>query len=301
MREKEYPMRKHPVLLGLIIIGVILGIFFLSIFFLAQFGEEKAFTLGDKIAVVDVKGVITSSRGIVEEIERLKEDDDVKAIILRINSPGGGVGPSQEIYQQVLRAREKKKIIASMESVAASGGYYVACASDVIVANPGTITGSIGVVMEFSNIEDLLKKIGFRSYVIKSGKHKDIGSPLREMTPEEKTILQGVIDSVHSQFVRAVAEGRNMEESKVRQIADGRIFSGEQAKELGLVDRLGSLQDAIEIAAEMIGMKGKPVVIYPKKKLSRQKKKLFHPKRRLFHHQKRRLFHQKLPVLYLIF
>ncbi|MFB0507278.1 MAG: signal peptide peptidase SppA [Thermodesulfobacteriota bacterium] len=261
-------MRKHPVLLGLIIIGVILGIFLFSIFFLTRFGEEKAFTLGDKIAVVDVKGVITSSRGIVEEIERLKEDDDVKAIILRINSPGGGVGPSQEIYREVLRAKEKKKIIASMESVAASGGYYVACASDAIVANPGTITGSIGVVMEFSNVEDLLKKIGLRSYVIKSGKHKDIGSPLREMTPEEKTILQGVIDSVHSQFVRAVAEGRNMEESKVRQIADGRIFSGEQAKELGLVDRLGSLQDAIEIAAEMIGMKGKPVVIYPKRKLS---------------------------------
>jgi len=261
-------MRKHPVLLGLIIIGVILGVFLLSIFFLARFGEEKPFTLGDKIAVVDVKGVITSSRGIVEQIERLKEDDDIKAIILRINSPGGGVGPSQEIYREVLRAKEKKKIIASMESVAASGGYYVACASDVIVANPGTITGSIGVVMEFSNVEDLLKKIGLRSYVIKSGKHKDIGSPLRKMTSEEKAILQEVIDSVHDQFVRAVAEGRNMEERKVRQIADGRIFSGEQAKELGLVDRLGSLQDAIEIAAEMIGIEGKPVVIYPKKKLS---------------------------------
>ncbi len=268
MREKEYPMRKHPVLLGLIIIGVILGVFLLSIFFLSRFGEEKAFTLGDKIAVVDIKGVITSSRGIVEQIERLKENNDVKAIILRINSPGGGVGPSQEIYREVLRAKEKKKIIASMESVAASGGYYVACASDVIVANPGTITGSIGVVMEFSNVEDLLKKIGLRSYVIKSGKHKDIGSPLRNMTSEEKAILQGVIDSVHNQFVRAVAEGRDMEEGKVRQIADGRIFSGEQAKELGLVDRLGSLQDAIEIAAEMIGIEGKPVVIYPKRKLS---------------------------------
>jgi len=261
-------MRKHPVLLGLIIIGVILGVFLMSIFFLGQFGDEKVFTLGDKIAVVDIKGVITSSRGIVEQIEKLKEDSDVKAIILRINSPGGGVGPSQEIYREVLRAKEKKKVITSMESVAASGGYYVACASDIIVANPGTITGSIGVVMEFSNVEDLLKKIGLRSYVIKSGKHKDIGSPLRKMTSEEKAILQGVIDSVHSQFVRAVAEGRYMEEGKVRRIADGRIFSGEQAKELGLVDRLGSLQDAIEIAAEMIGIEGKPVVVYPKKKLS---------------------------------
>jgi len=261
-------MRKHPVLLGLIIIGVILGVFLISLFFLGRFGEERAFVLGEKIAVVDIKGVITSSRGIVEQIEKLKEDGDVKAIILRINSPGGGVGPSQEIYREVLRAKEKKKIIASMESVAASGGYYVACAADIIVANPGTITGSIGVVMEFSNVEDLLKKIGLRSYVIKSGKHKDIGSPLREMTSEEKVILQSVIDSVHSQFVRAVAEGRNMEERKVRRIADGRIFSGEQAKELGLVDRLGSLQDAIEMAAEMIGIEGKPVVVYPKKKLS---------------------------------
>jgi len=261
-------MRKHPVLLGLIVIGVILGVFILLILFLSRFGEEKAFALGDKIAVVNIRGMITSSRDIVEQIGTFKEDDDVKAIILRINSPGGGVGPSQEIYREILRAKEKKKIIASIESVGASGGYYVACASDVIVANPGTITGSIGVVMEFSNIEELLKKIGFRSYVIKSGKHKDIGSPLREMTPQEREILQGVIDNVHSQFVRAVAEGRNMEEGKVRQIADGRIFSGEQAKELGLVDRLGSLQDAIEIAAEMARIKGKPTVIYPKRKVS---------------------------------
>jgi protease-4 len=268
MRGKEYSMRKHPVLLGIIIIGVILGVFLLAILFLTQFGGDSTFALGDKIAVVDIKGVITSSRDIVEQIDTFKADDDVKAIILRINSPGGGVGPSQEIYREVLSAKEKKKVVASMESVAASGGYYVACASDLIVANPGTITGSIGVVMEFSNVEDLLKKIGLQSYVIKSGKHKDIGSPLRKMTPEERSILQGVIDSVHNQFIRAVAKGRDMKEEKVRQIADGRIFSGEQAKELGLVDRLGSLQDAIEIAAELIGVEGKPVVIYPRKKLS---------------------------------
>lgn len=261
-------MRKHPVLLGLIIVGVILGVFLLSILFFSRLGEEKAFALGDKIAVVDIKGVITGSRNIVEQIGTYTQDDGVKAIILRINSPGGSVGPSQEIYREVLKAREKKKVIASMASVGASGGYYVACASDLIVANPGTITGSIGVVMEFSNVEELLKKIGLRSYVIKSGKHKDIGSPLREMTPNEKSILQGVIDSVHSQFVRVVAESRNIEESKVREIADGRIFSGEQAKELGLVDRLGGLQDAIEIAAEMVGIKGKPTVIYPRRKLS---------------------------------
>ena len=261
-------MRKHPILLGLIVVGVILGVFLLSILFLTRLGEQKAFALGDKIAVVDIKGVITSSRNIIDQIDAYSEDDNVKAIILRINSPGGSVGPSQEIYREVLKAREKKKVIASIGSVGASGGYYVACASDLIVVNPGTITGSIGVVMEFSNVEELLKKIGLRSFVIKSGRHKDIGSPLREMTPEDKSILQGVIDSVHSQFIRAVAEGRNMEERKVRQIADGRIFSGEQARELGLVDRLGSLQDAIEIAAEMVGIKGKPTVIYPRKKLS---------------------------------
>jgi protease-4 len=197
-------------------------------------------------------------------------DDGVKAIILRVDSPGGGVGPSQEIYREIMRIRSssKKKVVTSMGSVAASGGYYIACASDRIVANPGTITGSIGVIMQFSNLEDLLKKIGVKGVVIKSGEHKDIGSPFREMTPEEKKLMQEVLDNVHQQFIQAVADGRKLDKSKVAEIADGRIMTGEQAKNLGLVDQLGNLQDTIDITAKLVGIEGKPNVLYPKRKIS---------------------------------
>jgi protease-4 len=192
----------------------------------------------------------------------------VKAIILRIDSPGGGVGPSQEIYREVLKAKQKKKMVTSMGAVAASGGYYVACASDLIVANPGTITGSIGVIMQFSNFEELLKKVGIKGVVLKSGEHKDIGSPFREMTPEEKKIMQETLDNVHQQFIRAVADGRNLDQAKVLPIADGRIMTGEQAKQLGLVDKMGNLDDAIEEAAKLVGIEGRPHVLYPKKKFT---------------------------------
>jgi protease-4 len=192
----------------------------------------------------------------------------VKAIILRIDSPGGGVGPSQEIHREILKVKSKKKVVTSMGSVAASGGYYIACASDLIVANPGTITGSIGVLMEFTNIEELFKKIGIKGVVLKSGEHKDIGSPFREMTPEEKKIIQGVIDNVHQQFIMAVAKGRKLDQAKVVEIADGRILTGEQAKQLGLVDQIGNLQDAIDIVAKMVGIEGKPNVLYPKRRFS---------------------------------
>jgi protease-4 len=212
--------------------------------------------------------VISQSSWIIEELRQYLEDDGVKAIILRIDSPGGGVGPAQEIYREVVKIKEKKKVVASMGSVAASGGYYIACASDLIVANPGTITGSIGVIMQFSNFEELLKKIGIKGMVLKSGEHKDIGSPFREMTPEEKAIMQEVLNNVHQQFIQAVADGRKMDRSKVAQIADGRILTGEQAKNLGLVDQMGNLQDTIDIAAKMVGIVGKPSVLYPKKRLS---------------------------------
>jgi protease-4 len=180
--------------------------------------------------------------------------------------PGGGVGPAQEIFSEVKKAQKEKKVLVSMGSVAASGGYYIACAADTIMANPGTITGSIGVIMESLNVEELLHKIGLRSMVVKSGKHKDLGSPLRPMTDEEKKLLQGVLDSVHDQFIRAVAEGRRLPLEKVRELADGRIFSGEQARNLGLVDELGNLEDAIALAAKMAGIRGEPEVIYAEKK-----------------------------------
>jgi protease-4 len=245
-------------------------IFFLSVlFFIGQYiGRPGRFTFGDKIAIVEIKGVITQSSGIIEEINQYQEDEGVKAIILRIDSPGGGVGPAQEIHREILKVKSKKKVVTSMGSVAASGGYYIACASDLIIANPGTITGSIGVLMEFTNIEELFKKIGIKGVVLKSGEHKDIGSPFREMTPEEKRIIQEVIDNVHRQFVQAVAEGRKMDREKVMQIADGRILTGEQAKQIGLVDQIGNLQDAIDIVAKMVGIEGKPNILYPKRRFS---------------------------------
>jgi protease-4 len=262
-------MNRKRVLVGLGVIALLL-IFFFSILFIIgrSMGRPGRFAFGDKIAVVEIRGVITQSADIIDEIRQHEEDEGVKAVVLRIDSPGGGVGPSQEIHREIVKLRTKKKVIVSMGSVAASGGYYVACAADYIVANPGTITGSIGVLMEFSNFEELLKKIGIKGIVLKSGEHKDIGSPLREMTPEERKIVQGVIDNVHQQFIQAVSEGRKLDRSKVLEIADGRILTGEQAKQFGLVDGMGDLQDAIDIAAKMAKIEGKPNILYPQKKFS---------------------------------
>jgi protease-4 len=262
-------MKQKRILIGLGVIVVLLIIFFSALYLIGRSaGTSTRFAFGEKIAIVEIRGVIAQSSGIIDEIHQYLEDDGVKAIILRIDSPGGGVGPSQEIHREVLKVKEKKKIVTSMGSVAASGGYYIACASDLIVANPGTITGSIGVLMEFTNIEELFKKIGIKGVVLKSGEHKDIGSPFREMTYEEKRIIQEVIDNVHQQFIKAVAQGRKLDCSKVTQIADGRILTGEQAKQLGLVDRIGNLDDAIDAAAKLVGIEGKPDIVYPRKKFS---------------------------------
>lgn len=262
-------MRQKRILIGLGVIIALLVFFFSALFFIGRWmGGPGRFAFGDKIAIVEIRGAITQSSGIIEEIHQHVDDEGVKAIILRIDSPGGGVGPAQEIHREVLKIKSKKKVVASMGSVAASGGYYIACASDLIVANPGTITGSIGVLMEFKNIEELFKKIGIKGVVLKSGEHKDIGSPFREMTPEEKKIIQAVIDNVHQQFIQAVMDGRKLDRSKVAQIADGRILTGEQAKQLGLVDQIGNLQDAIDTTAKMVGIEGKPNVLYPKRRFS---------------------------------
>jgi len=265
-------MKRRRVLIGLGVIAALLIFFFILLFLIGHYsgGKTSRFAFGDKIAIVEVRGVITQSSGVIEELQQYLADDGVKAIILRVDSPGGGVGPSQEIYREIMRIKSssKRKVVTSMGSVAASGGYYIASASDLIVANPGTITGSIGVIMQFSNFEDLLKKIGVKGVVLKSGEHKDIGSPFREMTPEEKRIMQEVLDNVHQQFIQAVAEGRKLDRSKVAQIADGRILTGEQAKNLGLVDQLGNLQDTIDITAKLAGIVGKPNILYPKRRIS---------------------------------
>jgi protease-4 len=227
---------------------------------------SRSITGGSKIGVIEVEGVITQSRSIIKTLHSYKNDPRIKAIIIRIDSPGGGVAPSQEIYEELIKAREQKVLIASMGSVAASGGYYIACAAHTIFANPGTITGSIGVIIEFANIEELLGKIGLKSVVVKSGKYKDILSPTRELGNDERDIIQSVIDSIQGQFIDAVALGRDIPRKKIAALADGRIFSGEQAKALGLVDELGNLEDAIKSAAEKTGISGEPDVIYPEKK-----------------------------------
>src|SRR6476469_9521344 len=209
----------------------------------------------ERIAVVRGEGVILDAQPTIGELKRYGENPSVKAIVIRIDSPGGGVVPSQEIHDAVKRVRNKnnKAVIASMGSVAASGGYYIAAATDRIVANPGTLTGSIGVIMETANVEGLLQKIGVEGVIIKSGKYKDVGSPLRKMSADERGLLQAVMDDVHKQFIEAVAEGRSLELRAAQALADGRIFTGRQAKEVKLVDELGDLEDAIQLAAEVVG------------------------------------------------
>ncbi|MBP1724646.1 MAG: multidrug transporter [Deltaproteobacteria bacterium] len=244
-------MKKHPILLGLTVFGVLLGLFLVSIWVLSYFSNrEESFWGGEKIAIIEVRGVILDAQPVVEKLVKLRKNEKIKAIILR----------------EVKKAQKEKKVLVSMGSVAASGGYYIACAADRIIANPGSITGSIGVIVESLNVEELLGKLGLRSVVVKSGKHKDLGSPMRPMTGEDRKLLQGVIDSVHEQFIKAVAEGRKLPVEKVRRLADGRIFSGDQARSLGLVDELGNLEDTIAAAAQMAGIRGEPEVLYPEKK-----------------------------------
>lgn len=217
----------------------------------------------ETIAMVEVTGTIMDSKEIVRQLSQYRRDDDIKAIILRIDSPGGAVAPSQEIYDEILRVRaDHKKIYASMGSLAASGGYYIAAATDRIFANPGTLTGSIGVIMAFSNAEQLMKKIGLEPEVVKSGKYKDVGSPFRKMQPHERRYLQKVVDDVHQQFIEAVAKGRNMSTREARKLADGRVFTGRQALKLKLVDELGGLEDVIAQLGKDAGIQGRPKVIW---------------------------------------
>jgi protease-4 len=260
--------RRRPFLRGCAIVALVFAAFFVLIGLISRL-DDFSFKTGEKVAVLPVTGLITDSDATIEQLKKFARDDSIKAIILRINSPGGGVGPSQEIYEEVRKLKGKKIVVTSMGALAASGGYYIACGSQKIFANPGTITGSIGVIMQFMNARELIEKIGLKGMVVKSGAFKDIGSPVREMKPEERELLQGVIDNVHYQFIAAVAEGRKMDRGKVAVIADGRIFSGEQAKALGLVDALGNLEDAVAEAGKMAGIKGEPrVVTPPKKKIS---------------------------------
>ena len=220
-----------------------------------------------EIALVRIQGMLMDSQNIVRQLSNYRHNPNVRGIVLRIDSPGGAVAPAQEIYNEIMKLKaDHKTVYASMGTVAASGGYYIACAADYVLANPGTLTGSIAAVMAFSNIEGLTDKIGVKPIIIKSGKYKDVGSPLRGMKPEERKLLQSVVDDVHQQFVQAVAKGRGLPVSEVNEIADGRIMTGQQALTLKLVDEMGGLEKTIELLAKKIGVEGRPKVIEEKEK-----------------------------------
>lgn len=262
------PRGRRPFLRGCAIVALVFVAFFVLIVLLSHV-DDWSLQTGEKVAVLPVTGLIADSEATIEQLKKFAKDDSIKAIVIRINSPGGGVGPSQEIYEEVKKLKGKKIVLASMGALAASGGYYIACGTQKIYANPGTITGSIGVIMNFVNVKELIEKIGLKGMVVKSGAFKDIGSPVREMKPEERELLQGVIDNVHAQFIAAVADGRKLDRESVAKLADGRIFSGEQAKALGLVDALGNLEDAVADAGKLAKISGEPRVVTPsKKKLS---------------------------------
>jgi protease-4 len=249
-------IKKTLLVLLVIVVLVFAGAFFIGI---------MSTGLGSKIGVIEIDGVISQSMDTMEDIVRFKEDDAIKGVIVRINSPGGSVGPTQEVYREVRLLREKKKVFVSMGSVCASGGYYIASAGDRIYANPSTITGSIGVIMEQAVIEDLLKKLGIQTNTLKAGEFKDIGSPLRPMKPEERAYLENMLSTIHEQFIKDVASGRGMAVEAVKKVSDGKIYTGTQALQIKLVDNIGNFYDCREDLKKTLGIKDKPVLIYGKK------------------------------------
>jgi len=258
--------RNHPFLFFLLVAGAMATLCIIALTIMVVVVSDGTHDIdGERIGVIEINGPIVDSQHSINDIKLFRDNKAVRALVIRINSPGGGVGPSQEIYREIRRTMEHKKVIASMGAVAASGGYYVASAADGIVANPGTITGSIGVIMGYTNFEELMDKIGLKAVVIKSGEYKDVGSPTRPMTDREKNLLEAVTQDIHQQFVGDVAQGRQMEIAAVDAIADGRIITGEKAQALGLVDRLGNFQDAVQWAGELAGIEGDPEILYPKK------------------------------------
>jgi protease-4 len=272
-------LKKYSILRGLGVLFVFILVVFTGAFFYAYItgGDSKTLSMfaGDGVAVLQIEGAIDDSQTVLAELKRFKDMPWVKAVVVRIDSPGGAVAPTQEIFEEILRSKKQKPFIASMGGMATSGGYYIAAACDKIMANPGTLTGSIGVIMQLTNVEELMKKVGVRGVNVKSGPNKDIGSPFQPLSPEGREILQSLVDNVHSQFVTAVAKGRGMEEAKVRKLADGRIYSGAQAHQLGLIDQFGTLQDAIELAAKRAGIESEPAVYYSRPEQERWWERMF--------------------------
>ncbi len=256
--------RRHPFLFTCLVFAGIAGATVLgTTLLIATLTHRSDRVSGQKVGVIEISGVIVQARDVLSQIRDFRENDHIRAIVIRINSPGGAVGPAQEIYREIRKTVPVKKVVASLGAVAASGGYYVASAASGIMADPGTITGSIGVIMSYTDLRGLLAKIGLTPVVIKSGTYKDIGSPTREMTPEERKILENLADAIHRQFIRDVAAGRHKTVEAVAKLADGRIYTGEAFRSLGMVDRLGNLEDAIDWAGKLGGIKGKVEAVYP--------------------------------------
>ena len=259
--------RRHPYLFFILIFSSVVATAMILMTLLVTLStRDTEFEFGEKVGVIEINGIIADSKNVLNYLKRFREDNAIKAIVVRVDSPGGAVGPSQEIFREIRKTSATKKVVASMGTIATSGGYYIAAGANGIVANPGTITGSIGVIMGFTNYEELLHKIGLVPIVVKSGEYKDIGSPVRKMKPEEKKILQQFAKKIHRQFIEDIVDGRKMDMKKVESLADGRIFTGEESKKYGLVDRLGNLEDAIEWAGRLGGIKGKIATVYAKEK-----------------------------------
>jgi protease IV len=241
---------------------------FAMVYFTVRTQQKNSFAgFGDKIAVVDLEGVILSPDELVEQLRKFADDTSIKAIILHVNSPGGGAAASEEIYREVLRIRDvkKKRIVASIETVGASGAYYVSSATNKIFANQASIVGSIGVIAEWYNYEELLKWAKLQAIVLKAGEFKDTGSPVRPMTPAEREYMQGLIDNMHGQFIHSVAAGRRMKDEEIRPLADGKVWTGEQAVPLKLIDQIGDFRAAVEDNAKSVGIKGEPTIVRPEK------------------------------------
>lgn len=257
-------MKKRPFLIASLVVAGTFIFFLLVVLTAGMFRTGSVVvSVGDKIGILEVEGPIFDARRMTDQIKEFSDRSNIKAVVVRIDSPGGGVGPSQEIYAELKRLAEEKPLIVSMGSVAASGGYYLAVAGERIFANPGTITGSIGVIMSFPNYQELMGKVGIQTEVVKSGRFKDIGSSTRTFSEADRTLLQGMIDDVHQQFVEAISAGRKIPIDRLQPFVDGRIFTGRQAKDAGLIDELGTLNDAIKYAATVAGIDEDPDLVYP--------------------------------------
>ncbi len=267
-----YNFFNHPIVKIFFTVLFSFGIFFISlILFLSALiriinDDTPLITEPNSIGVIEVTGIINDSKDALETLSKYSEDENIKAIIFKINSPGGGVVPSQEIYSEILKVKEKKRVYAYFQSLAASGGYYIGCACNKIIANPGTVTGSIGVIIEFTNFEKLFNKIGIDAVFIKSGKFKDTGNPFRPMTEDEKLWISEVVQNIYNQFLNAVSVNRNIPIDSLKEIADGRIFTGEQALKYNLIDKIGNFNDLISIIKAELNLPDKPKIIYIEKK-----------------------------------